>query len=115
MSLRVTYTGALDAKLAEAKLEGRKLVIDENNEPNPVSGLADALQVAASQGKKEFTYNVSAGYQSEDLRLLGPLWEAFKTGVIQGLSEQDILVSEADVVLNTGDQMATSVDIVFKF
>jgi hypothetical protein len=115
MSLRTDYTGTLDTKLAEAITEGRKIVIDENNEPNPVAALSTALAAAANKGQKEFTYTASVGYQPEDLRQLGPLWMAFKTGVVQGLAEQQILETEFTVELNTSDQLATKVDITFTF
>lgn len=115
MSLRTDYTGALDSKLAEARAAGRNVVIDASNEPNPVAGFSTALVAAANQGKKEFTYTVSVGYQPQDLRLEGPLWFAFRSGVLQGLLEQDIMLNEADVKLNTSDQLSTSIDINFTF
>jgi len=115
MSLRTTYTGTLDSKLAEARVEGRKIVIDVSNEPNPVTSLSAELTAAANKGEKKFIYNASVGYQPQDLRLDGALWEAFRTGVLQGLSEQDVMFNEVEVVLNTSDASATSVDLNFTF
>lgn len=115
MSLRTDYTGALDTKLAEARAAGRNVVIDSSNEPNPVSGLTDAITAAANSGKKTFTYTASVGYQSADIRTGGFLWEAYRTGIIQGLAEQDIMLNENDVQLNLSDQQTTQVDINFTF
>jgi len=113
MSLRSNFTGALDAKLAEARAAGRNVVIDRNNEPDPVSGLSNAMAAAALQGKKSFTYNAPATFQPEDLRLDGDLWQAYRSGILQGLFEQDIMANEVDVKLNVSDQVNTSVDIIF--
>lgn len=115
MSLRTTYTGALDSKLAEARAAGRNVVIDSGNEPNPVAALTAALTAAANSGKKSFTYTASVGFQSADIRTGGNLWEAYRTGILQGLAEQDIMVNESDVVLNLTDQQTTQVDINFTF
>ena len=115
MSLRTDYTGALDTKLAEARAAGRNVVIDSVNDPLPVTSLTDAMTAAANSGNKEFTYTATVGYQSADIRTGGCLWEAYRTGIIQGLAEQDIMVNESDVVLNLSDQQSTQVDINFKF
>ena len=116
MSLRSIYGGALAAKLEEARLEGRKLVIDSTNEPNPVPGLEAAFVAAANSGKKTFTYSTSSiGFQPADLRLQGPLFDALKTGIIQGLAEQGIGYSEMIIALNTLDQQDTKIDMTFMF
>ena len=110
MSFRTTYTGALDTKLAQARAAGRSFVVTDN-----VLTIPTALSAAADRGQKKFTISYSVSYQPADLRLLGPLWEAFKTGVLQGLAEQDMMGNEVVVKLNTGDTLATSVDMVFTF
>lgn len=115
MSLRTDYTGALDSKLAEARAAGRNVVIDSSNEPNPLASLTTAMTDAANKGQKSFTYTADVGYQSADIRTGGFLWDAFRTGIIQGLAEQDIMVNEQDVVLNLDDQQVTKVDIKFSF
>ncbi len=115
MSLRTSYTGAPDTKLAEARVEGRAMIIDENNEPNPLADVVNAMAAAAAAGKKVFVYTATVSFQPADLRLKGPLWEAFRSGVLQGLLEQDIMLNEAAVTLNTGDQLSTAIDIKFTF
>lgn len=115
MSLRTDYTGALDSKLAEARAAGRNVVIDSVNDPDPVAALTTAMTAAADSGKTSFTYTASVGYQSADIRTGGNLWEAYKTGIIQGLAEQDIMVHESAVQLNLTDQQTTQVDISFTF
>ena len=115
MSLRTDYTGTLDTKLAEARAAGRAIVIDSANEPNPIAGLTTAITAAANAGQKTFTYTASVGYQTVDLRREDALWDAFRTGIIQGLAEQDIMVNESAVSLNVSDQLSTQVDINFTF
>lgn len=110
MSFRTTYTGALDTKLAEARAAGQTFVVTTNT-----AAINTGLTDAANKGQKKFTLTYSVSYQPSDLRLLGPLWEAFKTGVEQGLASQDIMGNEVTVKLNTTDNLATSVDLVFTF
>jgi len=110
MSLRTTYTGALDTKLAEARVAGLTFIATTN-----LAAITTGLGDAANKGQKKFTLNYSVSYQPADLRLLGPLWEAFKTGVEQGLAAQDIMGNEVTVALNTTDNLNTSVDLKFSF
>lgn len=110
MSLRTDYTGALDTKLAEAREAGRTFVVADN-----LAAISAALVAAANQGEKEFTFTQTLSYQPQDLRLLGPLWDAFKTGMYQGLAEEDLMQNEATISLNTSDQLSTKVDIKFSF
>lgn len=110
MSFRTTYTGALDTKLAEARAAGSTFVVTTN-----AAAITAGLTDAANKGQKKFTLNYGVSYQPSDLRLLGPLWEAFKTGVEQGLASQDIMGNEVTVKLNTSDNLSTSVDLMFQF
>jgi secreted protein with Ig-like and vWFA domain len=110
MSFRTTYTGALDTKLAEARAAGSTFITVTNS-----AAITTGLTDAANKGQKKFTLNYSVSYQPSDLRLLGPLWEAFKTGVEQGLASQDIMGNEVTVKLNTADNLSTSVDLLFTF
>ncbi len=110
MSLRTDYTGALDTKLAEARAAGRTWVLTTN-----IAALTTALTSAADSGIKEFTFTEGATFQTADLKLLGCLWEAHKTGIEQGLAEEDIMGNEAAVSLNTNDAAITQIDIKFTF
>jgi hypothetical protein len=73
------------------------------------------MAAAAARGQKKFTVNYSVSYQPADLRLLGPLWEAYKTGVLQALAAEDLMGNEVTVSLNTADTLATSIDLKFQF
>ena|SRR5687768_15848492 len=110
MSLRTDFTGALDTKLAEARQSGYDF-IKVTNLATITSEMADA----AAQGKKIFTLSYTVSYQPSDLRLLGPLWNAFKSGLIQALSSEDVMVNETSVSLNTNDSLTTKIDISFTF
>jgi hypothetical protein len=110
MSLRTTYTGAHDTKLAEARAAGVTAVSVTN-----LTALTTAITNAANKGQRSFTYNFTVSYQPADLRLLGPLWDSFKTGILQALAAEDIMNGEVAVSLNTSDQLSTSVDIKFSF
>jgi len=110
MSFRTTYTGALDTKLAEARAAGQTFIVTTN-----IAAINTGLTDAANKGQKKFTLTYSVSYQPSDLRLLGPLYEAFKTGVEQGLASQDIMGNEVTVKLNTTDNLATSIDMLFTF
>jgi hypothetical protein len=111
MSLRTAYTGSLSSALVAARTAGRLFIVDPTN----LTALQNAMVIAANSGKTQFTYNHGVTYQPADLRLLGALWEAYQTGVLQGLAEQDIMFNEVEVNLNTSDQQQTSIDLVFSF
>jgi hypothetical protein len=110
MSLRTTYTGAIDAKLAEARADGKDWVLTDN-----LAGITSGLTAAANKGQRKFTLNFAVTYQPADLRLLGPLWYAYQSGIIEGLAAQDIMVNECVVKLNTSDMLSTSIDLAFSF
>lgn len=110
MSLRTTFTGALDTKLAEARDAGSDSVLITN-----LTAITTTITAAANSGKKKFTVNIPVVFQPADLRALGLLWFAYQTGVIQALASEDIMVNEAQVALNSSDQLATSVDLKFSF
>lgn len=110
MSLRTSYTGSLNTKLAEARTQGLTFISTTN-----LAQITSDMATQASHGNKKFTLNYGVSYQATDLRLLGPLWEAFKTGIEQGLAAEDIMGNEVTVVLNTSDQLNTSIDLRFQF
>lgn len=110
MSLRTSYTGALDTKLAEARADGKDWVLTDN-----LAGITSGLTAAANRGQRKFTLTFAATYQPADLRLQGPLWEAYKSGILEGLASQDIMGNEVVVKLNTADQLATNIDLQFSF
>lgn len=110
MSLRTTYSGAIDAKLAAARTAGYESIVTDS-----LATITSAMTAAANSGKRSFTVNIGASFQPADLRLKGSLWFAYQTGVFAGLAAQDIMNDEVAVNLNTADQMATSIDLVFNF
>lgn len=110
MSLRTTYTGALDTKLAEARDAGSDSILVTN-----LAAITSAITAAANAGKKKFTVNIAVTYQPADIRALGLLWEAYKTGVVQALASEDVMMNEVVVKLNTSDQLSTSLDLNFQF
>jgi hypothetical protein len=110
MSLRTDFTGATDTALAAARAAGVTF-IDTTN----LAAITSAMAAAAAQGKRAFTLSYSVTYQTEDLKLLGPLWEAFETGITQALAVEDIMGNEVTVSLNTSDTVTTRVDLAFDF
>ena len=110
MSLRTSYTGALDTKLAEARTSGRDFVVVTN-----LATITSSMAASAAKGTKKFTITLSVSYQPADLRLLGPLWLAYQSGVLEGLAQQDIMNNEVTVGLNVSDNTSTSIDLKFSF
>jgi len=110
MSLRTTYTGALDTKLAEARAAGRAWVVTDN-----LAAITSGLTAAAGKGQKKFTLNYAVTYQPADLRALGPLWEAYKSGILEGMASENLMGNEVVVKLNTSDQLSTTIDLSFSF
>ena len=108
MSLRTDYTGALDTKLAQARQAGYDFVKVTN-----LAQLGVDMAAEAAKGVKTYTLNYGLSFQPEDLRLEGPLWEAFKSGVLEGFASEDIMGNEIAVVLNTSDTVSTSIDLNF--
>jgi cytochrome c553 len=45
----------------------------------------------------------------------GPLWPAYRSGILAALYYQDIMENEVTVNLNTSDQINTAVDLIFHF
>lgn len=110
MSLRTSYSGALDSKLAEARTSGRDFIIVTN-----LASITSSMAASAAKGTTKFTVTLSVSYQPADLRLLGPLWYAYQSGVLEGLAQQDIMGNEVVVALNVSDNISTSIDLKFSF
>jgi len=110
MSLRTDFSGTRDTKIAEARVAGRTWVLTDH-----LVDLQTGMSAAANQGLKDFKLEYAVSYQTQDLRLGGSLWGAFKTGVIEGLAVEDIMVDESAVTLNTSDNVNTFVAIDFTF
>jgi hypothetical protein len=110
MSLRTDYTGSLDTKLAEARQAGRDFVLVTN-----LAAITSGMASAAAQGKKAFNLNFGVSYQPQDLRLEGPLWKAYSSGILEGLASEDVMNNEVTVKLNTSDSLNTSIDLDFDF
>lgn len=131
--LRDTYAGTLNSKLAEARQAGFDTIFLTN-----LASLTTQLAAAASHGQRKFTINFPVTFQPADLRgatacnvvspaassasrcgcgptknMNGPLWPAFQSGVYQALFSQNIMDNEVTVQLNTSDQLATSIDLLF--
>ena len=111
MSLRTDYTGGLDTAFNSAIAAGNDFVTSVPN----LAVISVAMAAAVVKGEKDFTYTGVVSFQPEDLRLEGPLWEAFKSGVLEGLASESILQTEVTITLNTSDQLTTKVDIAFSF
>lgn len=141
-TLRTSYSGAINTKLAQARQAGNDLIAVTN-----LADLIAKMGVAASHGQRNFTVNYPVTFQPADLRgntacntaalpantagyysgsnlssrcsctgsvnKNGPLWPAFQSGMYAALYSQDIMENEVVVSLNTSDQLATSVDLVF--
>jgi hypothetical protein len=110
MSLRTTYTGAYDTKVAQARQAGYDAILVTN-----LVTLTTAMTNAANKGLSTFTYDYVASYQSTDLRLQGNLWEAYKTGTLQALASENIMFNEVSVSLDLSDSIDTLVVLSFVF
>lgn len=113
MSLRTTYMGALGSSYSSARAAGRLMICDVGG--TPVSALVTQMTNSAASGNTNFTYRASVTFQPADLRLQGPLWTAFKTGVMEGLASQDVLINEYTMSLDTTDSVNTYLIINFTF
>ena len=110
MSLRTDFTGAIDTKLAEARQAGYDFVKVTN-----IASITSDMATAAGQGKKQFTLNYTATYQPSDLRLQGDLWRAYQSGIREALGNEDLMLNEVAISLNTSDSLTTSIDLAFDF
>jgi hypothetical protein len=110
MSLRTDYTGALDVALAAARVSGKDSI--DNN----LVAISAAIAAEAARGIKAFTYNAAlSGISATDARLEGPLWDAYRSGILAAFATQDIMVNEVAIELNTTDISITTVNINFTF
>jgi len=80
-----------------------------------LAAISTALQTNAAKGQKIFTVNLAVAFEPTNLRLLGPHWKSFQSGVQSGLAAQQIYNYEVVVDLNTSDSMNTSIDLKFTF
>jgi hypothetical protein len=110
MSLRTTFTGAYDTKVAQARQAGYDAILTTN-----LVALTAAMTGAANQGLSAFDYDYTASYQPTDLRLQGNLWEAYKTGTMQALASENIMFNEVTVSLDLSDSINTVVVLSFVF
>ena len=110
MSLRTDYTGTLDTKLAAARTAGFTFVTVDN-----LANITTDMATQANKGEKSFTLTYTTTFQPDDLRLNGCLWEAYKSGILQGLHSEDIMGNEVLVALNTDDSVSTRVNLTFSF
>ena len=117
MTLRTDYISALDSKLAEARASGLAQVV--NYAADIVPGQKDVIEtgfsVAASKGLKSFVIKINVTFQPAEIREKGPLWDAYKTGVIQGLASEDLMEGDVVVSLDLSDQSDTYVALTFSF
>jgi len=115
MTLRTDYNDALDTALLAARNEA----VTYYGTTIFATIQAD-LAAEAAKGKKSFTKTYLAGgsVTGADLRLEGPLWEAYKTGVLSVMYDTtngDLMFNDVVVNINTDDASTLNVDLVFTF
>lgn len=110
MSLRTDFTGAYDTKVAEARAAGRTSIVTDN-----MAFITSEMATAAAAGNSTFTVTITVGYQPSDIRTAGNLWSAYKSGIEEALSSEDVMSNEVTVALNTTDAITTQVDLNFTF
>lgn len=110
MSLRTTYTGSLDSKLAQARQAGYDAIMVTN-----LAFITTELTNAANKGLTEFDVTYTVSYQPNDIRLKGNLYDAYRTGILQAFASQDIMNQEVSVELDTSDSVITLVVLSFSF
>ena len=110
MSLRTDYTGALDTALASARAAGNTSVTVTN-----LAAIMAGMTAAAATGSKTFTVTLTATFQPVDLRSEGPLWLAYKSGILQGLASEDLMEGDVTVAIDLSDTVTTSVSLSFTF
>jgi len=78
--------------------------------------LQAGLAAAATAGKTNFTVTCEVSTPSpSSLRLLGRYWQAFRNGVLDSLSSENLYDWQVTLELNTSDTVVTSIDFVFDF
>lgn len=110
MTLRTTYTGGLDSKLAQARQAGYDAVMTTN-----LAFITTGLTNAANSGLTSFSITFTVSYQPNDIRLKGNLYDAYKTGILQAFASQDIMNQEVVVSLDTSDTVITLAVLTFSF
>lgn len=140
MTLRNDYNTALTTALMDV----RDAAIEYFG-TTILSTIQSDIQAEAAKGNKSFTLTYMAGGNgvvSSDLRLAGPLWDAYKTGVLHVMyrpdtitacainepdtslpatldqtvaSGGDLMFNEVQVNINTTDASQVKVDLVFTF
>lgn len=116
--LRDSYSPTLNTKLDEARQEGLKMIIpDFAGAPDtPIAALTSAMTDAANAGKSTFEYFADIAWQPTDLEREDSLWDAFKSGVIEGLIYNNIYYSEYAIeIVAAAGSVDTQLKITFTF
>ena len=110
MSLRTDYTGALDTALSASRLAGFESITITS-----LASITTQMATAAAAGLKTFTITLAVAHQPTDMRSEGPLWDAYRSGILQGLYSEDLMGSDIEVVIDLSDTLVTSVSLNFDF
>ena len=110
MSLRTDYTDAFDVVMNAARTAGNDFLLVTS-----AVTIAAELAAASAAGKKIFTITLAPTYDPAYLKLLGPKWLAFKSGMEEALYSEDVISSEVSVAENCGDVSTFQVDLNFTF
>ena len=109
MSLRTTYTGALDTAINAAIAAGSAWGTTNN------AAINTALTTASGLGQSTVTYSANATHNPAGMILQGTIWNAFKSGLYQYLASEDIMTSELSFSIAAVDATTNAVTITFTF
>jgi hypothetical protein len=110
MTLRTDYTDAFDVVMNAARQAGNDFILVTS-----LAAIQAELGTNSASGNKTFTITLTPSYDPVDLKLLGPKWLAFKSGIEEALYSEDIISSEVSVVENCSDVSTFRVDLNFTF
>jgi len=109
MSLRTSFTGALDTAINAAIVAGAAWGLTNT------ADIGTALTTAAGLGKVTATYSASAAHNPAGIILQGTIWNAFQSGIYEYLISEDIMYSELAYSVAAVDATTNTVTITFTF
>ena len=87
----------------------------QNGETGQLDFIRGQMSQAASNGQKEFSVSLPVSYKPSAMRTEGYLWDAYRAGIMQGLYNQDLVVSDFNITLDKSDSDNLYTVITFTF
>lgn len=77
--------------------------------------LSNGLAAAALSGKRTFTISIAHNAVNDDLELLGPYWDSYRSGLMTAMMNEGIYMNELNITLNNVNTGPSTLSFNFTF